>query len=333
MHKKPTTIIAEMACAHEGDPALARKIIDASAQAGADTVQLQIWSLQSMMSPQRKEHAVLKRIELSQKQWTELRDYVRTAHPQLQLYVCVYEHASIDFIHSLDVDGYKLNSSDLSNPLVLDKVARANKPINLSIGASSIPEIQFAIERIRKISDAPITLMYGHQSFPTKPEHVHLSYLAKIKHLFELPVGYQDHCAGDSELGFWLPAASMGLGVSVLEKHITHDRAFKGIDHESALNPDEFTRFVEMVRQVDIAMGLSVPRAFSEDEIRYRQFQKKSIVCLRDLPAGAELASGDLGFMRADTLGLAPDRFEQVLGQTLRRPIKAFEAIEQGDIS
>jgi len=329
MKKNKTIIIAEMACSHEGDLELAKKIVDSAAIANSDAIQLQIWSLRSMMSPQRKEYELLKRIEFSRQEWKGLVDYSREKYPNMQVYVCVYEHSTIEFIDSLGIDGYKLNSSDLSNPLVLNKVAKTGKPINLSVGASTIAEIHSAVKRISSISETPITLMYGHQSFPTKPENVNMSYIKKLGDLFELPIGYQDHCDADNESAFWLPAASMGMDVSVLEKHITHDRSLKGIDHESALNPDEFIKFVKMVRTIDQAKGINTPREFSADEIKYREFQKKSIVVAKGMKAGSILKEGDLSFMRAERLGIPPNKIDTVLGKELKGDISAYQPLTQ----
>jgi len=329
----PTFVIAEMACSHEGDINLARKIIDGAANAKADAVQLQIWSLAHMMSPQRKEYGLLQKIEFSQDEWRDLVNYSREKYPQMQVYVCVYEHSTIEFIDSLGIDGFKLNSSDLSNPLVLEKVAKTGKPIDLSVGASSIAEIQIAVDKIKSISNSSITLMYGHQSFPTKPENVHMSYMEKLANLFELPIGYQDHCDADQESAFWLPAASMGMGVSVLEKHITHDRSKKGIDYESALNPDEFVKFVDMVRCIDNAKGITTPRSFTDDEIKYREFQKKSIVAARDISIGSVLKESDIVFMRAETLGYSPAQIDVVVGRVLTKDINAFDTITEDCIS
>jgi N,N'-diacetyllegionaminate synthase len=326
-------VVAEMACSHEGDMQLAINIIDGASKARADAVQLQIWSLVHMMSPQRKEYELLQRLEFTQDEWVQLVKYTRDKYPDLKIYVCVYEHASIEFIDNLGIDGYKLNSSDLSNPLVLDKVAATGKPINLSVGASTLAEIQSAIERIQKNTDSPITLMYGHQSFPTKPENVHMNFMGKLKKLFELPIGYQDHCDADDESAFWLPAASLGMGVDVLEKHITHDRSYKGIDHESALDPDEFVRFVEMVRTIEKAKGISTPRSFSKDEIKYREFQKKSIVAAHDLNKGTVITTKDLNFMRAETLGYSPTEIDSVIGKVTTKDIKAFQLISKNNVS
>ena len=78
----------------------------------------------------------------------------------------------------------------MSNPLVLEKVAKTGKPINLSVGASSISEIQFAVDTIQGLSQATITLMYGHQSFPTNPDNVHMRHMVKLKKkIHEQPEG------------------------------------------------------------------------------------------------------------------------------------------------
>ncbi|MDB4020983.1 N-acetylneuraminate synthase family protein [Litorivicinus sp.] len=332
MNVKNTFIVAEMACSHEGDLDLAKKIIDASASGGANAIQLQIWAVEHMMSPGRPEYDLLTRIEFSQTEWSSIVHYCRSRHPKMKIYACVYEHHSIDFIASLGIDGFKLNSSDLSNPLVLDSVARCGKPINLSVGASEITEIEAAIIRLRSASPEPlITLMYGHQNFPTLPEDVHMGFMSKLKKLFELPIGYQDHCDADDNAAFWLPAASVGMGVDVLEKHITHDRSLKGIDHESALNPDEFRQFVEMVRVIERASDTSYPRHFSPAEKSYREFQKKSIVAARDLPAGHVLGADDVLFMRAEVLGMSPNKLEDILGRQLARKVVAFEPILEVD--
>lgn len=326
-------IIAEMACSHDGESALARKIIDGAGQAGANAIQLQIWSLVHMMTPYRHEYEMLKKIELSRDVWKELVNYSRNHYPGMDIFSFIYEHNSIDFTESLGIDGYKLSSSDLSNPFMLDRVAATGKKINLSIGASTLTEIQTAIEQIRKVSQSNITLMYGYQNFPTSTKDIHLNYMVKLKELFELPIGYQDHCDAETEAAFWIPALSVGIGVSILEKHITHDRSFKGLDHESALNPGEFERFVSMVRELEFAKGISIPKPFSSDESKYRKFQKKSIVAAHNLKAGTQLQETDINFLRADELGFAPDKADKIIGKTIKRDISAYRIIREDDLS
>jgi len=327
-----TYIIAEMACSHDGDAALGRKIIDAAAEAGADAVQFQIWSLKDMMVPHHPDFAKVQRIELPQAAWAELAAYVRRRCPAMQIIACVYERASVDFAQSIGVDAYKLHASDLSNPYLIEHVAGTGKRIDLSVGASTIGEIQSALEWIRAAGNARIWLMYGYQNFPTKTDEVHLAYLTKLRELFALPVGYQDHTDAELADGFYLPAAAIGLGVDILEKHITHDRSKKGFDHQAALNPDEFARFVRMVRTVEGALGVAVPKPFTEEELKYRKYSKKSLVAARDLAAGSVLAEKDLTFMRAEELGLPPDQRSRLVGRTLKRAIPQFRLVREEDV-
>jgi len=325
-------IIAEMACSHDGDPALARKIIDGAGQAGADAIQFQIWRLAEHMVPYHPDYDRARKVELPQKDWGNLAAYVRNRYPSMQIVACVYEQPSVDFCERIGLDAYKIHSSDLSNPYLVKYVAATGKRVDLSVGASTIDEVQTAIGWIRSTSASQIWLMYGYQNFPTPTHEVHLRYMMKLKELFELPIGYQDHSDADTEAAFWLPAAAEGMGVNILEKHITHNRSLKGTDHEAALNPDEFSRFVQMVRTIEGAMGVSTPRPFSAEEIKYRRYAKKSLVACRDLAAGEVISEDALTFMRAADLGLPPDQAWRLIGKSVRHPIAKYHLIREEDV-
>ena len=331
--RKPIYVIAEMACSHEGDPSLGRKIIDAAAEAEANGVQFQIWLAKDVMVPHHPDYEKLKCIELSRAAWNELAEHSRARRPQMEIIACVYERGSVDFAEELKVDAYKVHSADLSNPLLVKYVARTGKRIDLSVGASTLTEIQTAIDWIRETSDSNIWLMYGYQNFPTRTDDVHLDYMMKLRDVFELPVGYQDHSDAETGAAFWLPGAAAGMGVDILEKHITHDRSYKGIDHEAALNPDEFARFVRMVREIEAARGIATPKPFSADEQKYRKYSKKSIVAGRPLPKGSVIEASDLLFMRAPELGLPPDRSDALIGRSTRRDIPAYDLIVEQDLA
>jgi sialic acid synthase SpsE len=325
-------VIAEMACSHEGDRSLAERIIDGAAEASADAIQFQIWLAKDMMVPHHPDFGKLACIELSRETWSKLAQHARARRPEMEIIACVYERGSVDFAQQLKVDAYKLHSADLSNPSLVKYVARTGKRIDLSVGASTLTEIQTAIDWIRETSNSDIWLMYGYQNFPTRTDDVHLDYMMKLRDVFELPIGYQDHSAAETGAAFWLPAAALGMGVDILEKHITHDRSYKGIDHEAALNPDEFVRFVGMVREIEAARGIPVPKPFSPDEQKYRRYSKKSIVASHALPKGTVVRETDLVFMRATELGLPPDQSEKLIGRATRRDLAAYELIVEQDV-
>lgn len=327
-----TYIIAEMACSHEGDPVLAGKIIDAAVVAGADAVQFQIWKAEDMVVPSHPDMALLEKIELSAEQWTDLAGQARKKNPQMEVIACVYERGIVDFCESIGVDAYKLHTSDLSNPYLVKHVAATGKRIDLSVGASTIEEIRTAIQWIRETSESEIWMMYGYQNFPTPTDAIHLDYMMQLRNLFQVPIGYQDHTGGDLDGAFWLPATAVGMGIDVLEKHITHDRSKKGVDYQAALNPDEFVRFVRMVREIEAAKGSAVPRPFSDEELKYRKYSKKSLVAAHDLPVGLVVTEKDVVFTRAAELGLPPDQAERLIGKKTRHKISAFTLISEDDV-
>ncbi len=333
LHEDPVYIIAEMACSHDGNPQLAETIIDGAGTAGADGIQFQVWQARDIMVPHHPAFEQLNKLEMTRAQWSGLASYVRSNYPLMEIVACVYDRKSVDFCQEIDVDAFKLHSADLSNPHMIRHVAQTGKRIDLSVGASTLDEIQQAIEWIRETSDTEIWLMYGYQSFPTPTDAIHLDFMMKLRELFERPVGYQDHSDANSDAAFWLPAAAVGMGVDILEKHITHDRSKKGADHEAALNPEEFQRFVSMVREIEAAKGLSIPRPFSEKELDYRKYSKKSIVAARDLAKGTRVRHEDLLFMRAEDLGLPPDQAHRILDKTLKRDVSAFYRIREEDVS
>jgi sialic acid synthase SpsE len=329
----PVYVIAEMACSHEGDPDLARVIIDGAGKAGADAVQFQVWTATELVVPQHANYNLLCSIELSREEWQLLAEYVRERYAGMDLIACVYERGSVDFCESIGVDAYKLNAIDLANLDLLRYVAATDKRIDLSVGGSTLDEIASAVFAIRDVrADAEIWLMYGYQNFPTRTDDVHLAYMMKLAGLFDLPVGYQDHSAGGSGAAFWLPAAAVGIGVQCLEKHITHDRSLKGVDHQAALNPDEFERFVTMVRELEAARGRSTPAPFSDDQLRYRD-QKKTLVAARDLAEGHLVGEDDLIVRMAPKLNLPPGAASQLVDRKTTRPIPAYHVWTTTDVA
>jgi N,N'-diacetyllegionaminate synthase len=249
-----------------------------------------------VMVPHHRDFRRAQKLELNYEEWQELSSYSRTRYPGMQIIACVYETKSVDFCETIDVDAYKIHTADLSNPFLVKHVAKKKKRIDLSVGASTLEEIRAAVKWIQSVSKCEIYLMYGLQNFPTPSDDVNLEFMMKLKETLQLPIGYQDHSDAETSSSFWLPAAAIGMGVDILEKHITHDRSLKGADHESALNPDEFKTFVDMVHDVESAKGSAHEKKFSPGQLKYRKYSKKSLVAKHALSAGQMLTENDLSF-------------------------------------
>lgn len=325
-------IIAEMACAHDGDYEKAIRLVDAAVNAKADAVQLQFFRSDETVTPHHEVFSVLKKIEFTKQQWSDIFNYARSKN--IHVFVCTYDIPSVEWAVELKADGIKLNSADLSNPEVVIAVAKSGIPFTLGTGASTLDEIASGIRIAKENGAKDIILMHGVQNFPTKTEDLNILRIELLRDVFDLPVGYHDHIEGEDPFAQVVDLIAVGLGACVIEKHITLDRSEKGIDYQAALQPEEFKWFVERIRRAYIARGTKEIRPFSESELRYRKFQKKSIVAAKQIKKGEVITREHVRFIRNTNPGIAPRYFDElVAGKTAARDIEQFENIDEQSVT
>ena len=336
----PAFIIAEMACSHDGSMEIAKKIIDASVEARADAINFQMTSLPDYMVPnyggggvshgkdESDIYGYLKKIFwFGENEWNELFDYAKER--ELIISVTCNDIPSAKLAKTLGAEIYQIHSSSLSEEKLVKTVARNKKPICLKIGGTFLGELEKVISWIREEGNEEIMLLHGFQNYPTKLKDVNLRFIPTLKKLFSLPVGFADHTDGGSELALVVPLLALPLGANFIEKHLTHDRSQRCEDFESALNPDDFKKFVNNVREAEKTLGEESWSIFSEDELKYRQISKKRVVASRDVDKGHILKSEDIVFKRSDE-GFFPDESKFVIGRKLKLNIKENNPITWG---
>jgi N,N'-diacetyllegionaminate synthase len=332
--KQPVYIIAEMACAHDGQFVLAMQILEGAALAKADAVQFQIFDPDLFIHPDDPSYSLIKRLALPFEQWKEL--FLAARQYGLEVIVAAYDNNSISLARTMGADGYKIHSADLNNPILLRSIALSGKPMTVSVGGSSPDEIRSAIANIRSYGNPNIILMYGMQNFPTPYESVNLNRIPLLRELTGLPVGYQDHTDGDSPYAKWIPLLSLGLGARIIEKHMTHDRSKRGIDHQAALNPDEFVEFVDMTRTMETVFGKAGPEALSrlsDEDVKYRAYAKsRSIVSARGIKKGEVLKEEDVMVMMYRNGKMTPDMLPSILGKKALADIPVLHPISSEEI-
>jgi len=315
-------IIAEMACAHDGEVEKAKRIVDAAVEAKTDAIQLQFFSVKDNSTPDVEGYDLGLQIEFTPKQWQEICSYIRQF--DIHIFACTFDVPSANLAIRLGVDGIKLNSSDLSNPDILKVVAQSGIPFTLGTGASTIQEIAQAVETLLMNGGNQVIIMHGIQNFPTEIQDAHINKIKMLQALFPFPVGYHDHTDADTPFCRTIDLLAIGAGACVIEKHITLDRSEKGLDYQSALEPEEFKEFVKIIRMAEFAMGPNRIKPLSENEEKYRQFQKKSIVAIRRLETGEVLKREDIAFMRAPKNGLSPTEVNRIIRKPLVRSVAKY---------
>jgi len=333
MQRTSTYIIAEMACSHDGSEDLAKTIIDAAGKSGANAIQFQVWKKEEIATPDHPDLEVLKSVELAYDTWHSLYSYVRTNYPGLDIIACIYEEESLNFCANMGVDSFKIHAADITNLPLLEKVGKKAKRTDLSVGACTLDEIMTAAEALTSNDCPDIWLMYGLQNFPTPMEDIDLTLMKHLQDITGFKVGYQDHCPPEDLCAYSASAAARGLGIGVLEKHITHDRSKKGADHQAALNPDEFALFVKMMRDLDKSMAGGTLKPLTEAEKKYRTYSRKSLVAVRPIKKGGPLQAEDFKVLRAPKQGADPLVQRGLIGKLAKHDIAIGDILQENDFN
>jgi N,N'-diacetyllegionaminate synthase len=261
---------------------------------------------------------MLKGLELSFKEFAELSKYCK--EKQIDFLSTPFDDDSIDFLHALGMQKWKIPSGDITNLPHLIKVARLGKPILLSTGMSTMEEVEAAVSVLRTNGAPDITVLHCTTEYPAPIEDVNLRAMNAMGSRFGVPVGYSDHTAGIE-----IPIAAVALGATVIEKHFTLDRTMEGPDHKASLEPTEFKDMVRAIRIIEVAMG-SGEKIPAESERKNSAVARKSIIAKRHIRKGEVFSEENLTVKRPGS-GISPMKWFEVIGHTAVRDFEEDELI------
>ena len=332
--QKRTVLIAEIGVNHNGSLSLAKELVDRCVEAGADYAKFQTFR-SSQVATDRAESAqyqrdggagerqveLLSSLELSESSFEELASYCEVRG--IGFLTTAHDLTSANFVTELRLDFLKVSSGDITNFPLLRLYSEQGTPVLLSTGASDANEVKRAIDVLESggLSRSLITVLQCTSAYPAPASEANLSAMVTMREDWNVAVGYSDHTAGTS-----LAMAAVALGASVIEKHITIDRAMVGPDHQASLEPWEFAEMVAGIRQVEQGLGGGVKVVMPSEQAN-RRLIRKSIVAIEPIASGQLFAHHNLGVMRPDN-GLSAIEWEQVVGQRARRDYEVHDLIE-----
>ena len=333
-----TVVIAEAGVNHNGDLALARRLVEAAAAAGADAVKFQTFTaadLATAAAPKAayqtsndgdgSQREMLQRLELSTAQHRELAAHCRSCG--IAFLSTAFGLSELELLLELGIGAIKVPSGEITHRPLLEAMAAAAAshpmPVYLSTGMSTLGEVEAALEVFLEagVPRQAITLMHCLSAYPAPEEQINLRALTSLAAAFGCPVGYSDHT-----LGLTAPVAAVALGAVVIEKHLTLDVDLPGPDHRASLEPEPFADMVAAIRSCErmLGDGRKQPQPAEQNT---RQVARRSLRAARFISAGQSLQPDDLICQRpAD--GLSPMRYPQLLGRPAPRSYQPGEAID-----
>lgn len=340
-------IIAEAGVNHNGRIDLARRMVLAAKEAGADYVKFQTAVPELVISeiaPQaeyQKENTgrvesqleMCRRIHLPLEAYAELKSLCEEVG--IGFMSTPFDPVSVDTLASLGQDWFKIPSGEITNLPYLRQVASKGIPVILSTGMSTLSEVEDAIKILTgshpdypsesRLSRDNIIVLHCTTQYPAPFNDVNLLAMRSMAERLGVRTGYSDHTPGTE-----VAVAAAALGASVIEKHFTLSRQLEGPDHKASLEPLELADMIRQIRNVEKALGDGEKRV-SESERPNIEVARKSIVAKRPIKKGEILDESNIAVKRPGN-GLSPMNWDKVIGTSAIRDYKTDTLIDPGQI-
>ncbi|CAA6827004.1 MAG: N-acetylneuraminate synthase (EC [uncultured Sulfurovum sp.] len=327
-------IIAEAGVNHNGSIELAKKLINVAVESGADAVKFQTFKAENLVSKSAQKAAyqkettdnkesqfdMIKKLELDVNTHKELMAYCE--EKGIMFLSTPFDHESIDMLNELGLKIFKIPSGEITNLPYLRHIGSLNKEVILSTGMADLGEIEDALDVLTTAGTDRdlITVLHANTMYPTTMEDVNLKAMQTIGTAFNIAYGYSDHT-----LGIEVDVAAVAMGATVIEKHFTLDKTMEGPDHKASLEPDELIAMVNAIRNIELALGLSIKKP-SKSEIPNVEIIRKSIVASCDIKQGDILTEDNITVKRPGK-GISPMRWDEIVGTVALKNYEADELI------
>lgn len=331
---EPCYVIAEIGVNHNGDVAIARRLVDAAVAAGADAVKFQKRKLSETYrqeiidQPRRGEQGLqylvplLVEFELSDTAFRELFAYCRER--DITFMCTPWDRASVDFLETMELAAYKIGSPDMTNFPLIEHVLATGKPLLMSTGMSTEEEIRRTLAFLEE-KGAEYALFHCVSTYPAAAEEINLRFMQTLREWCGRPVGYSGHDTGTA-----ISLAAVAMGARLLERHLTLDRTMRGPDHKASLEPGAFAEQVRAVREVELSLGVA-HRWMTRGETLNRRVLSKSLVAATDIPARTPITRA-MVTSKSPGLGLSAQLVHKLVGRTLARAVQRDEMFLATDI-
>jgi N-acetylneuraminate synthase len=263
---QPCFIVAEIGINHNGDINIAKKLIDLAAFAGCDAVKFQkrtidiVYSAEELAKPRESPFGTTNGdlkygLEFGRKEYKEIDKYCRDK--KIMWFASCWDEGSVDFIDQFKVPCYKIASASLTDDELLKYTRAKGKPIILSVGMSTLAQVDHAIKVLGKND---LIILHTCSAYPSEYDELNLKVIPALRERYNLPVGYSGH-----ETGLPSSSAAVAMGACIVERHITLERSMWGSDHAASLGTSGVIKLVRDIRLVEMSLGDGVKRVIEKE--------------------------------------------------------------------
>ena len=263
---QPCFIVAEIGINHNGDINIAKKLIDLAAFAGCDAVKFQkrtidiVYSAEELAKPRESPFGTTNGdlkygLEFGRKEYKEIDKYCRDK--KIMWFASCWDEGSVDFIDQFNVPCYKIASASLTDDGLLKYTRAKGKPIILSVGMSTLAQVDHAIKVLGKND---LIILHTCSAYPSEYDELNLKVIPALRERYNLPVGYSGH-----ETGLPSSSAAVAMGACIVERHITLERSMWGSDHAASLGTSGVIKLVRDIRLVEMSLGDGVKRVIEKE--------------------------------------------------------------------
>ncbi|WP_252246671.1 pseudaminic acid synthase [Clostridium sp. ZBS4] len=323
----PVFIIAEMSANHLQDFDKAVEIIKAAKKAGADAIKLQTYTPDTITIDCDNEYFQIKQGTI----WdgTTLHKLYQEAYtpwewqPKLKKIaedeglICFsspFDMTSVDFLEEMDVPAYKVASFEITDIPFIEYIASKGKPVIMSTGIANLSDIEEAVNACKRMGNNEIILLKCTSTYPSPMEGVNLKTIPNLSETFNVITGLSDHTLGGA-----VSIAAVALGAKVIEKHFILSRDEKGPDAAFSMEPKEFKKMVQDIRNVEKALG-KVTYELTEKQKKSRE-HSRSLFVVKDIKEGEILTEENVRSIRPG-FGMKTKYIKDILDKKVKMDLK-----------
>ena len=333
--KKKVLVIAEAGVNHNGSLDMAVDLIKEASKAGADIVKFQTFFADDGITQKSikakyqidnennslDQYSMLKKLELSPDDHIFL--IKKCNENNIEFLSTPFDIKSISLLSKLGLERFKVPSSEVDNTFFLRNIGLLGKEVILSTGMATLGEVEYALNTICDAGTPlnNITVLHCTTQYPTAFPEVNLRAMNTIANSFNVNVGYSDHT-----LGIEVPIAAVALGAKIIEKHITLDRKLEGPDHKASIEPEEFSRMVKSIRNIEDSLGSNFKKP-TQKEIEMRLIMRKSLVASKFINKGELFTQENVTTKRPGN-GLPANFLDFVIGRKSSKDYQINDLID-----